>query len=115
MERYALAFTVKPGTEQQVADILSGYGRPASEIDDTTRLLGTTVFMQGNLVVRVLDIDGELPAVMRHLAAQPEIQDAEEQLTPYLEQARDMSTPEGARSFFLNAMMSRVTHRVAGN
>ena len=115
MERYALAFKVKPGTEQQVADILSSYGRPASEIDDTTRLLGTTVFMQGNLVVRVLDVEGELPTVMRHLAAQPEIQDAEQRLTPYLEQERDMSTPEGARSFFLNAMMTRLTHRVAGS
>jgi hypothetical protein len=114
MERYALAFTVKPGTEQQVADILSSYGRPEAEIDEDTRLLGTTVFMRGNLVVRVLDIEGQLPTVMQHLAAQPEIQEAERQLTPYLEQERDMSTPEGARAFFINAMMTRVTHRTAG-
>ena len=42
MQRYALAFTVKPGTEQQVADILTSYGRPVTEIDENTRLLGTT-------------------------------------------------------------------------
>ena len=111
MERYALAFTVQPGTERQVADILSSYRRPLTHIDDHTRLLGTTVFMRGNLVVRVLDIEGALPTVMQHLAAQPEIQEAERQLTPYLEQPRDMTTPEGARDFFLNAMMTCVTHR----
>ena len=113
MQRYAVAFTVKPGSEQQVADILSNYGRPVTEIDEDTRLLGTTVFMQGTLVVRVLDIEGALPTVMQHLAAQPEIQDAERQLTPYLEQERDMSSPEGARAFFINAMMQQVTHRAA--
>jgi SchA/CurD like domain len=113
MQRYALAFTVKPGTEQQVAGILGSYGRPVTEIDENTRLLGTTVFMQGNLVVRVLDIEGELPTVMQHLAAQPEIQEAERQLTPYLQKERDMSSPEGARAFFISAMMQQLTHRTA--
>ena len=50
---------------------------------------------------------------MQHLAAQPEIQEAERQLTPYLEKERDMSSPEGARAFFVNAMMQQVTHRTA--
>lgn len=30
MKRYALTFTVKPGSEPDVARILSGYGRPAA-------------------------------------------------------------------------------------
>ena len=43
---------------------------------------------------------------MQHLAAQPEIQEAERQLTPYLEKERDMSSPR-APAFFINAMMQQ--------
>lgn len=115
MERYALAFTVKPGSEEEVAKILASYGRPTWVIDENSRLLSTTIFMLKNLVVRVLDVEGDLPTVMRHLASQPEIRAVEEQLTAYLEEPRDMSTPQGAAAFFSRAIMKRVTHRVAGS
>lgn len=114
MERYALYFTCKPGTEEEVAKILGSYDRPVPYIDEDARLLNTSIFMHGNVVVRVLDIEGDLIKVIRHLSQQPEIQAVEEQLTPYLTESRDMSSPESARDFFMKAMMTRVTHRVAG-
>lgn len=114
MERYAIAFTVKPGSEAEVAKIFEDYGRPTWEIDDDTRLLNTTIFMKDNLVIRVLDVEGDFVKVVRHLSQQPAIQEVERKLDPFLEHPRDMSTPDGARSFFLSAMMRRVTHRVAG-
>ena len=61
MERHALLFRVKPGTEEAVAEILAAYQRPPTEIDAETRLLGTTVLMHGNVVVRTMQIEGSLP------------------------------------------------------
>lgn len=111
MERHAVMFTVRPGTEDAVAEILAGYERPVAEIDDETRLLGTTVFMKGNVVVRVMDFEGRLERVMAHLSQQPSVRDVEERLNPYLEVPRDLSSPHGAREFFMRAMMRRITHR----
>lgn len=113
MERHAILFTVKPGSEDEVARILSSYERPPAEIDEETRLLATTVFMKDNVVIRVFDVEGSLEKVMRHLSQMPQIREAEEALNPYLEEPRDLSDPEGARQFFGRAMMRRVTHRTA--
>ena len=114
MDRYALYFTCKPGHEEDVAKILSSYDRPVPYIDEDARLISTSIFMHGNVIVRVLDVEGDLIKVVRHLSQQPAIQAVEEQLTPHLEESRDMSSPESAAAFFMKAMMTRVTHRVAG-
>lgn len=115
MERHAIMFTVKPGSEDEVARILSSYDRPPAEIDEDTRLLATTVFMKDNVVVRIFDIEGALDKVMRHLSQMPQIREAEEALNPYLEEPRDLSDQEGARRFFGRAMMQRLTHRSAAD
>lgn len=114
MERYALTFRCKPGSEAQCAEILKNYDRPVPYIDEDTRLLSTTIFMHGNTIVRILDIEGDLIKAVQHLSTQPAIQEVEAQLTPLMEEPRDMSTPAGAAAFFMKAMMTRVTHRVAG-
>ena len=99
MERHALLFRVKPGTEAAVAEILGAYRRPPTEIDADTRLLGTTVLMHDNVVVRTMEIEGALPRVAAHLARQPEIQAAERALNPYLvEPARPEPEPRARSS-----------------
>ncbi|MBB5825923.1 SchA/CurD-like domain-containing protein [Micromonospora carbonacea] len=112
MERHALTFTVRPGTEQEARRVLAGYPRPATEIDGGARLLGTSVFFWRNRVVRVMDVDGPLPLIMRHLSAQPAIRRTESALNPLLTEKRDLEAPTGARDFFARAMMTRVVHRV---
>lgn len=114
VERAALIFKVKPGTEDTVAEIFSRYGRPESDIDENNRLISTSIFMHGTTVVRVVEYEGDLVTIMRHLSNQEVIQAVERELDPYLEEHRDMSSLEGARAFFMKAMMRRVTHRVAG-
>lgn len=111
MQRYALLFTVRPGSEEAVAAVLEGYRRPPTEIDAETRLLGTTVLMHRNVVVRTMEIEGNIRKVAGHLARQPEIQAAERALNPYLEQPRDMSDPLSALGFFQRAAMKLVIHR----
>jgi hypothetical protein len=107
---WALMWTVKPGTEEQVAELFANYQSPDPIVKDADgnekgRLLGTQVFMKDNVVVRVMEIDAALPDVAQHLGRQPAIQELERKLDPLLEVERDMSTPEGARAFFMSSMM----------
>lgn len=113
MERFALLFTVKPGSEEKVADILSTYGRPSHQVNQQTQLVSTTVFMKGNIVVRVLEVNGALSEAIAFLSQQEAIRKAEAELQPYLEEPRDMSDPEAAKKFFQRSLMTRVTHREA--
>ncbi|SFC70626.1 SchA/CurD-like domain-containing protein [Streptomyces aidingensis] len=113
MQRHAITFRVKPGTEEAVRELLTDYAPPQWRAPDGTRLLSTSVFMKDDIVVRVVEIDGDLRSAMAHLARQPSVQELERKLDPYLAEPRDMSSPEGARAFFQRSMMRHVTTRVA--
>ncbi|APU39171.1 SchA/CurD-like domain-containing protein [Streptomyces sp. NPDC056254] len=112
--RHALTFTVKPGSESVVADLLSGYASPQAQVDEHTRLRRTSLFMHGNRVVRALEVEGDLLAALRHVAQQPEVRKLEEAINPYLEQHRDLSDPGSARTFFTRAALPAVHHVAAG-
>ncbi|MFD1660418.1 SchA/CurD-like domain-containing protein [Streptomyces caeni] len=111
--RHALTFTVKPGSEPTVARILSDYASPEAEVDDTTRLCRTSLFMHGNRVVRAIEVRGDLLAALRHVSRQPEVRAVEEAINPYLEQERDLADPESARVFFTRAAVPAVHHVTA--
>lgn len=113
MQRHAIMFRVRPGTEDQVKELLANYEPPEWVTPDGARLLGTSIFVKDGLVVRMMEVDGPLPSIMAHLARQPSIQQLERDLDPFLAEPRDLSTPEGARAFFGRAMMEHVTTRVA--
>jgi hypothetical protein len=106
-------FRIRPGTAPAVAEILSNYESPPTIIDETTRLVGTTVFLKDTLVVRLVEVEGAIQSVARHLAAQPQIREVERLLDPYLAETRDLSTPEGARRFLQTSAMERLVHRSA--
>jgi hypothetical protein len=114
MERYALFFTVRPGTEEQAAEILRNYGRPSVQAGVNTQMFSTSVFMKGNMIVRIVDIDGDLKDLIGHLPTQNAIRKAEEALEPLLEQPRNLNDPADAQRFFQNSLMQRITHREAG-
>ncbi|TWD25365.1 antibiotic biosynthesis monooxygenase [Streptomyces sp. T12] len=112
--RHALTFTVKPGSESKVAELLAGYESPKAQVDDTTRLRRTSLFMHGNRVVRAVEVEGDLLAALRHVARQPEVRAVEEAINPYLEQDRDLTDPESARLFFTRAALPAVHHVTSG-
>ncbi|MFJ1568883.1 SchA/CurD-like domain-containing protein [Streptomyces erythrochromogenes] len=112
--RHALTFTVKPGSEAVVAELLSGYASPQAQVDEHTRLRRTSLFMHGNRVVRAVEVEGDLLAALRHVALQPEVRALEEAINPYLEQDRDLSDPGSARTFFTRAALPAVHHVAAG-
>ncbi|MEU1040723.1 SchA/CurD-like domain-containing protein [Streptomyces sp. NPDC005551] len=111
--RHALTFTVKPGSEEIVAKILADYASPEPQVDDTTRLCRTSLFMHGNRVVRAVEVRGDLLAALRHVARQPEVRAVEEAINPHLEQDRDLNDPESARVFFTRAALPAVHHVTA--
>ncbi|MER5966479.1 SchA/CurD-like domain-containing protein [Streptomyces sp. NPDC002057] len=111
--RHALTFTVKPGSESKVAELLAGYESPKAQVDETTRLRRTSLFMHGNRVVRAVEVEGDLLVALRHVARQPEVRAVEEAINPYLEQDRDLTDPESARVFFTRAALPAVQHVVS--
>ena len=68
-----------------MAEILANYSPPQAQVDATTRLCRTSLFMRGNRVVRAVEVTGDLGNAMRHVAAQPEVRAVEEAINPYLE------------------------------
>lgn len=114
MEQFALLFTVKPGAENEVAQIFQSYGRPAVEASSTTRLLGTSVFMKDNIVVRVFDIEGSVEEAAAFLSQQEAVRKVEERLNPLLEHPRNFLDEDEAKHFFERSLMTRLTHREAG-
>ena len=118
-QHWALMWNVKPGTEQQVQELFADYESPDPIVKDADgnvkgELLSTQVYIKGNTVVRVMEVEGSFPDVAAHLGRQPGIQELERKLDPLLETARDMSTPEGAREFFIGSMMQCLLARKAG-
>ncbi|MER6203064.1 SchA/CurD-like domain-containing protein [Streptomyces sp. NPDC001586] len=111
--RHALTFTVKPGSEKEVAAILSSYASPAARVDAHTRLCRTSLFMHGNRVVRTVEVQGDLVTALRHVSEQPEVRAVEEAINPYLEQDRNLNDPESARMFFMRAALPAVHHIAA--
>jgi len=108
--RHGLTFSVKPGSEPAVAEILANYSAPRAEVDATTKLCRTSLFMRANRVVRVVEVTGDLGNAMRHVAAQPEVKAVEEAINPYLEESRDFSDPVSVRAFFARAALPAVHH-----
>jgi heme-degrading monooxygenase HmoA len=113
--RHAITFTVKPGSEREVAGILAGYRSPQAQVDDSTRLLRTTLFMHGNRVVRAVEVSGDLGNALRHVAEQPEVRAVEEAINPYLEESRDLTDSSSARAFFARAALPAVEHVTAAD
>lgn len=113
---WALTWNVKPGTEQAVEELFRNSGRPEHVIRDADgrekgKLLSTLVFMKQNMVVRVIEFEGEFQDVAQHMGRQQEVQDFERQLDQYLAEPRDMSKPQGVRQFFTSAAMHCVLAR----
>ncbi len=112
----ALYFGLKPGHEAEVEEIFRTSGVPEHDVRDESgavvgRLLRTIVFVGAAKAVRVIEVDGDMMAVSRHMAKQQEVIALEAKLEEHLAEPRDMVTPEGAMAFFMNAGMRCVLHR----
>lgn len=114
----ALYFGLRPGTEDEVAELFASSGVPNHDVTDDDgvvvgKLLRTLVFVGKEKAVRVIEIDGDLAAVSKHMSRQAEVIELEAKLEPFLSTPRDMVTPEGAMKFFADAGMRCVLERTS--
>lgn len=107
----AIAYRVKPGHDDEIAEIFANFKRVRTpELRDAAgkesgKLLGTAVFIQDDIVVRVIHYEGEFADIARKMAAQAGVHDVEGKLAKFLAVQRDTSTPEAFASYFRAATM----------
>lgn len=113
---FAIMWEIKPGSQDAVREAFASYQRPDHAVKDADgnvvgKLLSTQVFMRDTTVVRVIEFEGSIADVAPHMGRQPAIRALEAELDKYLAHPRDMSTPEGARKFFMETAMETLASR----
>jgi hypothetical protein len=111
-----LIYPLKAGHEDDAAAIFEESGRPQHDVLDDAgtvvgRLLRTLVFVGPEIAIRVIEVEGDLRTVSRHMSRQPQVRAFERQIEEHLAVPRDMVTPEGAEKFFRDAGMRAVRVR----
>ncbi len=116
----AITYDVKPGFDDEIAEIFSpeNFQRVDSPIitdpsgAEIGALLGTGLFIQHSTMVRVIHYQGAgVDDVARHMSTQEGVHEAERKLAPYLRTARDTETPEGFLAHFARSAMTVLDHR----
>ncbi|MEU0413848.1 SchA/CurD-like domain-containing protein [Streptomyces griseorubiginosus] len=111
----AITYRVRPGHEDEIAEIFAAFQRVdtpefgAEGGAPSGRLLGTGVFVKDDVMVRVIHYEGDFAAVGRHMAGQQGVHQLEERLAPFLAERRDTSTAEGFQEYFRDALMRSVS------
>lgn len=113
---HAVMFPIKPGSAESVERVFANSPRPEPVIRNAEGqqiglLISTTVFLRDDAAVRVMEFEGELGDVIRHLATQPDVHETNNQLAPFLVEERDMTTLEGTQAYFRRASMRCVLRR----
>lgn len=111
----ALTYDIKSGFEDEVAEVFQGFRRvksasvPGPDGQDAGRILATAVFIRDATLVRVIEYEGDIEDVARHMATQPGVREVERKLKPYLSRARDTDTVEGFIATFKRSLLRCVT------
>ena len=111
----AITYRVKPGHEEQIAEIFAGFqrvDRPDFASDtgaQAGRLLGTAVFVKDDVLVRIIHYEGDFSAVARHMAAQKGVHILEEKLAPFLAEQRDTISAQSFVEYFREATMRSIS------
>jgi hypothetical protein len=106
----AITYDIKSGCEDELAEIFSGFRRTGSSAvpgggQQETQILATALFIRDDTMVRFIEYEGDLDAVIRHMAAQPGVQEIERRLKPYLTRPRETDTVEGFVAVFKRSML----------
>jgi hypothetical protein len=97
----AITYDIKPGHEDEIAEIFGGFRRvgspavPGRDGAEAGRILATAVFIRDDTLVRFIEYEGDLEAIARHMAQQPGVREVERKLAPYLNTPRDTGTVDG--------------------
>lgn len=116
----AISYGIRPGHDEEIAEVFSlkNFKRASSPIirDDAGqvigKIVGTGLFLREDTMVRIIQHEGELEAVARHMAVQEGVREAERKVLPYLSVSRDTRTVEGFLRYFRNSTMRCLAQRI---
>lgn len=115
MSYAAIMYRVKPGHDDEIAEIFAGFQRMNTPVftdesgNEVGKLLGTAVFVKEDVVVRVIHYEGDFAAIGRHVGMQRGVHLIEDKLQPFLAQPRDTKALSDFRSYFAEATMRSVS------
>lgn len=111
----AISYDIKPGCEDELAEIFGNFrrvGSPAVSGNGSVpaaQILATALFIRDDTMVRFIEYEGDLDTVIRHMAAQPGVQEIERKLKPFLTRPRDTDTVEGFVATFKRSMLRSIS------
>lgn len=115
----AISYGIKPGHEEEIAEIFSpkNFRRVDSPVmrdengDEIGTLLATGVFIQDTAMIRVIEYEGDIRRIGQHMARQEGVQEAERKIAPFLLAQRDTRTEAGFTQHIRNASMRCLMQR----
>jgi heme-degrading monooxygenase HmoA len=121
----ALRYRVKPGNEEEIARIfeeVQAEARPTLRDDkgqETGVIIGVSLFIKGDSMIRVVLYDGELEDVADYMARRGGRPDLERKLAPYMAEERHVETREQFLEQFRGSTMRCISQlsveTLAGN
>ena len=115
MSYAAIMYRVKPGHDDEIAEIFAGFQRMNTPVfrdesgNEVGKLLGTAVFVKDDVVVRVIHYEGDFAAIGQHVGMQRGVHLIEDKLQPYLATPRDTRATADFQSYFAEATMRSVS------
>ncbi|MBV9312271.1 MAG: SchA/CurD [Pseudonocardia sp.] len=107
----AITYDILPGHEDEIAEIFGDFRRvgtstvPGPDGVPAGSILATALFIRDDLMVRMIEYEGDIKAVARFMATAPGIQEVERKLKPFLRSPRDTDTVEGFVRTFLGSQL----------
>jgi hypothetical protein len=110
----AISYNIRPDTEAEIAEIFSatGFKRTGSPVvydadgNEVGLIPATGLFIGDDSMVRIIQYQGELDDVARHMSRQTTVKFAEQRLSPFLAEPRDTQTEQGFLRYFENSLMA---------
>lgn len=111
----AIRYNLLPGHGEDIASIFQTFRRPTSPVapgpdgGEAGRIIATAVFAYDDAtLIRVIQYEGDLEAIVRYMATQPGVQEVERRLKPYLAVPRDTGTVESFAATFAKNTLRRI-------
>jgi hypothetical protein len=112
MQRVVVNYPVRAGRGEQAAQLVAR-GR-AVTLDQPTTLAGTTIFAKGEVLVRVIDIAGNVEAALDEVAAAAVATGRALEVSEVVDTELDITTVSGFRQFLADHTMRTLTDRRVG-
>jgi hypothetical protein len=115
----AISYDVRPGHDDEIADIFAERSFTRADTPvlrdengvEVGRNLATGLFIQRDVMARIVQFEGDVRYIGRHMSGQQGVKEAERRLAAYLAVPRDTQNPEGFMTYFRNARMEGLFQR----